>query len=125
MTSRSTVSGEAPGYGTVTTITGCSTSGIWFTRSLFNASKPRHISAMMMTTVETGRLMLKSERSIALPRRGLLVRRGHRRLRRRRCLHRLAFLERSAGIADHLVAFVEPGDDDVVAASRIAVADLE
>ena len=64
MISRSTVSGEAPGYGIVTTITGCSTSGIWFTRSFFSASSPRHISAMMMTTVETGRLMLKSERNI-------------------------------------------------------------
>jgi hypothetical protein len=63
--SRSTVSGDAPGYGIRTTITGCSTSGIWFTRSFFSAINPRHMSAMMMTTVETGRLMLKSESSMA------------------------------------------------------------
>ena len=55
---------QAPGYGIVTTITGCSTSGIWFTRSFCSASSPRHMSAMMMTIVATGRLMLKSERSI-------------------------------------------------------------
>ena len=47
MISRSTVSGEAPGYGMLTTMTGCSTSGIWLTRSFFSASRPRHISAMI------------------------------------------------------------------------------
>jgi len=46
-------------------MTGCSTSGIWFTLSFFNASRPRHMSAMMITTIEMGRLMLKSESSMA------------------------------------------------------------
>src|SRR5688500_8554229 len=102
MISRSAVSGEAPGYGSTTTITGCSTSGIWLTRSFLSASSPRHISVMMMTIVVTGRLMLKSERNIALlPADG----RGHRRrLRRRRGLDGLAVLEQRARVADHLVA---------------------
>src|SRR4030095_16139079 len=103
MISRSTVSGEAPGYGTTTTITGCSTSGIWFTRSFFSASSPRHISVMMMTTVLTGRLMLKSERSIALlP--GLARGDRARLARRRGGLDRLAVLQERRRIADHLVA---------------------
>ena len=64
-TSRSTVSGEAPGYGMLTTRTGCSTSGIWLTRSLERANRPSAISATMMTIIATGRLMLNSDRNIA------------------------------------------------------------
>src|SRR5438046_566003 len=108
MISRSTVSGDAPGYGIVTTTTGCSTSGIWFTRSLFRASSPRHMSAMMMTTVETGRLMLKSESSIALFPFRAFGGRDRARLARRLGLDGLPVPEQRAGIADHLVALGEP-----------------
>jgi hypothetical protein len=38
--------------------------GIWLTRSRVSASRPRPISAMMITTVATGRLMLKSDRNM-------------------------------------------------------------
>src|SRR5512140_1727350 len=121
MISRSTDSGEAPGYGMVTTITGWSTSGIWFTRSLFSASSPRHISAMMMTMVEIGRLMLKSDRNMA---RVPLVgrRRGrHRRLDRGRRLDRLVFLEQRRRIADHLVALGQAVLEHEVAAAHVAL----
>src|SRR5678815_2789895 len=64
MMSRSTDSGEAPGYGKVTTMTGMSTSGIWLTRRCVSASRPRHMSTMMMATVVTGCLMLKLERNM-------------------------------------------------------------
>ncbi len=58
--------GRGAGVGNVAPpCTGCSTSGIWFTRRFLSASSPRHISTMMMATVVTGRLMLKSERNMA------------------------------------------------------------
>jgi hypothetical protein len=65
MISRSTVSGEAPGYGKLIDITGFSTSGIWLTRRFLSASNPRHMSTITMATVVTGCLMLKLERNIA------------------------------------------------------------
>ena len=112
-----------------TTITGCSTSGIWFTRRFLSASSPRHMSPMMMTTVDTGRLMLKSERSMALAPQFLagaasvaaaLVGAG------RRCgLHELAVLEERAGVADHLVALGEPALEGEVAGARVALAQRE
>src|SRR5258706_13721623 len=146
MISRSTDSGEAPGYGTVTTITGCSTSGIWLTRSLFSASRPRHISAMMMTTVEIGRLMLKSESSMFTPRRsrgsGNPVTLGETSLGPRfrgndnvsgddfvpfrHCrfgcprLHRLVILEQRGRIAEDLIARRESALQHIVAGPRIA-----
>ena len=64
-TSRSTVSGLAPGYGIVTVRMGCSTSGIWFTRSFDSASRQSAIRPMMITIIATGRLTLKSDRNIA------------------------------------------------------------
>jgi hypothetical protein len=64
MISRSTDSGEAPGYGKLMLITGISTSGFGLTRRFLSASKPRHISTMMMASVVTGCLMLKFERNI-------------------------------------------------------------
>ena len=66
MISRSTVSGEAPGYGKLTTMTGSWTSGIWFTRRFLSASRPRAMSTMTIATVVTGCLMLKLERNMAL-----------------------------------------------------------
>src|SRR2546430_11844722 len=63
-TSRSTVSGDAPGYGIVTTSTGCCTSGISLTRSLVSASTPAAINAMIRTTVPTGRRIEKSDRNM-------------------------------------------------------------
>src|SRR6516225_6857347 len=119
MISRSTVSGEAPGYGIATTITGCCTSGIWFTRRFFSASNPRHISVMMMTTVATGRLMLKSDRTIGL------LRRRHRGLRGRRRLHRLPVLQERRRVADHAVALGKPARDHVVAGARVALGDAQ
>jgi hypothetical protein len=47
-----------------TTSTGCSMSGIWLTRSLDSASRPRAIRPMMTTIIATGRLTLKSDRSM-------------------------------------------------------------
>src|SRR4051812_9597656 len=100
MTSRSAVSGAAPGYGMVTTSTGCCTSGISFTRSLVSAITPKAISARIITTVATGRRMEKSDRNMAdsLLRLGGA---GHRRcgLGGRRVLHHLAVLERCHGMA--------------------------
>ena len=52
------------------TSTGCSTSGIWFTRSLDNASRPRPINARMITIIATGRLTLKSDRNMSARLRG-------------------------------------------------------
>src|SRR5690242_15125734 len=124
MISRSTDSGDAPGYGIDTTITGCSTSGIWFTRSFFSASRPSAISPMMMTTVEIGRLMLKSESSMIA---SLLGRR--QRIGRDRCLaarlDRLLVLQERGRIADHLVALGEAALQHVVAGARIALAESE
>ena len=62
--SRSLVSGDAPGYGMLTTMIGMSTSGFWFTRSLESASRPMHIMPMISTTVAMGFLTLKLERNI-------------------------------------------------------------
>ncbi len=66
MISRSTVSGDAPGYGKFTTITGSWTSGIWFTRRFFSAIRPSAMMMMMTATVVTGFLMLKLERNMGL-----------------------------------------------------------
>ena len=37
----------------------------FITRSFWSANSPRHMSAITITTVETGRRMLKSERIMA------------------------------------------------------------
>src|SRR5437899_3262147 len=115
----------------VTTITGMSTSGIWFTRSFFRASRPSAISAMMMTIVETGRLMLKSDRNMESPLGALrfgaggvgAARLGGGRGVAR--LDRLAVLEERGGIADHLVAFGQPRQHGEFAGARIAIAQLD
>src|SRR3954471_2719449 len=107
----------------LTTITGCSTSGIWLTRSLLSAIRPRPISVMMMTIAATGRLMLKSERNIAVSRsgaggdrRGGRARRGH--------LEALAVGERGARGAQHAVARGDARGDHHVAQARVALAQL-
>src|SRR5689334_10727312 len=111
-----------------TSITGCSTSGIWFTRRFFSASSPRHMSAMMMTTVDTGRLMLKSERNMALAsvlgggRGALGLRRGAGRGRLGRGLDRLPVLQQRGRVADHAVAFGEAALQQDLAGARVAIA---
>src|SRR6185503_11795382 len=119
--SRSTVSGEAPGYGIVTTMTGCSTSGMLFTRSFFRAMSPRHMSAMMITTVATGRRMLKSERIMRAPG-GSLGRRGRgdRGGLRPRGLHGLPILQERGRVAEHAVALREALGDGELARARVA-----
>src|SRR2546428_11184843 len=104
----------------LTTSTGCSTSGIWLTRSLFRASRPRHISAMMMTIVATGRLMLKSERNMASgPRVG-----GSRVALGADELDLLPVDQRAAGLAQDLVAIGQAGLQRVFAAPHVALAEL-
>jgi hypothetical protein len=61
MTSRSTLSGDAPGYGTDTTTTGFCTSGNSSVLSSVSAKMPNTASASMTTVVTMGRLMAKSE----------------------------------------------------------------
>jgi hypothetical protein len=64
MTSRSTVSGEAPGYGIAMAITGGCTSGNSSVSSCVRATIPNTTSASIVTTVMTGRLMAKSDMSM-------------------------------------------------------------
>ena len=61
ITSRSTVSGEAPGYGIATDTTGGDTSGNSSVLSLQSAKMPKTTSASIATTVTMGRWMAKSE----------------------------------------------------------------
>src|SRR5262245_27850325 len=127
MMSRSTDSGDAPGYGKLITITGCSTSGIWLTRRFFSASRPRHIRTMMIATVVTGCLMLKLESNIAygsLKFLRLLFSDGHR-LRTTFDAHRLVGLQRRVRKTQHRIAFHEPGLHDVCAGARVALAELD
>src|SRR6186713_1146743 len=127
MMSRSTDSGEAPGYGKVTTMTGISTSGIWLTRRCRSASRPRHMSTMMMATVVTGCLMLKFERNMDSPclpgQRLLLGDLG--RLGVDAAVHRLSVLERRIREPQHLVALRETRLERVRAAARIALAERQ
>src|SRR3954463_7017897 len=118
MMSRSTDSGEAPGYGKVTTMTGMSTSGIWLTRRCVSASRPRHMSTMMMATVVTGCLMLKFERNMLFLRDycGLGVAAG---------ADLLAILEQGVRETQNLVAFVEAGAQRPGAAARISITEAE
>ena len=60
-TSRSTVSGEAPGYGIVTDTIGGETSGNSSVFNLRKANRPNTTSASIATTVTMGRRMAKSE----------------------------------------------------------------
>src|SRR5262245_26273243 len=140
MISRSTVSGEAPGYGMFTTMSGISTSGIWFTRRFLNASSPRHMRTMTIATVVTGFLMLKLERNIAcFPRfggryareaivvarllRGLL--REHGRFRFAAVVDALAVLKSGGRIPQHRVTLREPVAQRIVAGARVLRADAQ
>src|SRR5450830_591176 len=122
-TSRSTVSGDAPGYGIDTTMKGTSTSGFWLTRSFFRAIRPRHIIATISTIVAMGFLTLKSDRniSVSFADRGRLGRRGD--VLRRGQLHRLAVMHGRARRAQHLVAGREARLDLPLAGALVARAD--
>ncbi len=67
MTSRSTVSGEAPGYGTATDTMGGETSGNSSVFSWTSAKMPNTTSASMLTTVMIGRRIEKSEMNTSVP----------------------------------------------------------
>ena len=60
-TSRSTTSGEAPGYGIATLMIGCCTSGNSSVSSCQSEKRPKTTSATIETMVISGRLMAKSE----------------------------------------------------------------
>jgi hypothetical protein len=78
-TSRSTMSGEAPGYGTATLTMGGLTSGNSSVSRFHSANRPNTTSASIVTTVTTGFLMAKSEMNMArspLPGRGAAPRRA-------------------------------------------------
>ena len=66
-TSRSTWSGEAPGYATATKTIGASMSGNSSVCSRRSAASPNATSAIIVTTVMIGRLMAKSEMNMAPP----------------------------------------------------------
>ena len=63
-TSRSTCSGDAPGYTIVVTTTGGDTSGNSSVCSFSSETRPNPTSVSMDTTVISGRLMAKSEMNI-------------------------------------------------------------
>jgi hypothetical protein len=65
-TSRSTWSGDAPGYAMPTKTIGASMSGNSSVCSRMSAAMPNTTSAIIVTTVMIGRLMAKSEMNIAL-----------------------------------------------------------
>src|SRR6188768_3200973 len=119
MISRSTVSGEAPGYGKEIDITGFSTSGIWLTRRFFSASNPRHMSTITIATVVTGCLILKLERNM-----GLLLRYDGRH-RSATALHGLAVLQRGARIPQHLVALGETAAQRKRTGTRVAITERQ
>src|SRR5882672_3842686 len=120
MISRSTVSGEAPGYGKLTTMTGSCTSGIWFTRRCLSASRPSAMSTMTIATVVTGFLMLKLERNMAL-----FLRDDSRRFDRLCKCRDLAVLQRRTRVTQHRIAVGEPQVHRVRAGARIASAERE
>ena len=64
VTSRSTVSGEAPGNSVVIDSTGISTSGIMSMASLRNENAPSVTSASIITVAKTGRLIERLERNM-------------------------------------------------------------
>src|SRR4030095_15090025 len=64
MTSRSTTSGDAPGYGTATTTTGASISGYSSVSSCSSATSPNTTRIIMATTVSVGFLIALSEINI-------------------------------------------------------------
>ena len=66
-TSRSTTSGEAPGYGIDTLTIGCVTSGNSSVCSCASENRPNTTSATIETMVTIGRLMAKSEMNTAAP----------------------------------------------------------
>jgi hypothetical protein len=71
MTSRSTTSGDAPGYGIAITTTGASISGYSSVSSWTSATSPNTTKSNIATIVKTGRLIAVSEMNI-----GVTVRRS-------------------------------------------------
>src|SRR6478609_5011782 len=67
ITSRSTVSGEAPGYGIETTTTGALISGNSSVSSCISAATPKTTIPSIATTVRIGRLIAVSEMNIEEP----------------------------------------------------------
>src|SRR6185503_18672709 len=118
MMSRSTDSGEAPGYGNCTTMTGISTSGIWLTRRCVSASRPRHMSTMMMATVVTGCLMLKLERN-------MLFLRDYSRFGISAGTDLLSIFQRAVRETQDLVAFGEARLQCIRAAARVALTEVQ
>src|ERR1051325_1023066 len=66
-TSRSTMSGDAPGYGTATTTTGASISGYSSVSSCVSATMPNTTNISIATTVRTGLVMAVSEIYMSAP----------------------------------------------------------
>src|SRR5687767_8088060 len=66
ITSRSTTSGDAPGYGIATTTIGASISGNSSVSSCVNATMPKTTRISIPTTVSTGRLMAVSEMNMTV-----------------------------------------------------------
>ena len=67
LTSRSTVSGDAPGYSVMIDRTGISTSGIMSMGSRLQENRPTVTRASIITVATTGRLMERFDRNIATP----------------------------------------------------------
>src|SRR6478609_9575599 len=101
----------------LTTISGCSTSGIWLTRSLLRAIRPRAIRPMMMTIVAIGFLTLKLERNISAS----CGSRGGGRCGRLGQLDLAAIAQGAAGVAQDAVALLQPGADFVQAEALVAL----
>ena len=102
MTSRSTVSGDAPGYGIDTDTTGGATSGNSSVLRLKSAKMPNTTSASMVTMVMMGRRMEKSEMNTLVPCAGR---------RHRTHLHRRARRHALRGPNQQHVAFRHTGGD--------------
>src|SRR3954451_16732195 len=65
-TSRSTTSGDAPGYATPTNTIGCSKSGNSSVSSWSSETRPNTTSASIVTMVMIGRLIAKSEMNMSV-----------------------------------------------------------
>src|SRR5262245_4359830 len=96
-TSRSTMPGDAPGYGMATETTGGATSGNSSVLSCHSAAMPNTTSAIITTVVITGLRIAKSEIS-------MLARGGRDDLG--------AGCGRGAGAGEHAVAGAQAGDQD-------------
>ena len=99
VTSRSTVSGDAPGYSVMIDSTGISTSGIMSIGSRRTEKMPSVTSVRIITVATTGRLMDRFERNMATP------------LRPWTTTTRSPSLQREPAARDHLVAGLDARQD--------------